>query len=67
MHGKEFEPPFQYCPPEMVDAATMSGTQSCTWQNTEQSGAFEPLHGNLGSNIYSRDAKIIRQNFRDFL
>ena len=66
MHGKQFESSYQYCPPEMVDTETNRGTRPGTWRNEEQSGGLIPLQGNLGSNNYSKDAKIVRENFRDF-
>ena len=66
MHGREFEASYEYCPPEMVDMETVNGTRPGTWRHTDQSGGLVPLNGNLGSNNYSKDAKIVRQNFRDF-
>ena len=65
MHGKEFETSYHYCPPEMVDMETVNGTRPGTWRHTDQSVGLVPLSGNLGSNNYSKDAKIVRQNFRD--
>lgn len=66
MHGKEFESQYQYCPPEMVDVETMRGERPGSWRNMEQSGGLLPLPGNFGSNNYSTDAKVVRENFRDF-
>ena len=66
MHNKDFETSYQYCPPEMIDTETIEGTRPGTWRNMEQPGGLVPLQGNLGSNNYSKHAKTVRENFRDF-
>ena len=66
MHGKEFRSSFQYCPPELVDQETARGTRPGTWRNMGEPGGLVPLQGRVGSNNYSQEARVVRENFRDF-
>ena len=66
MREKSFETSYQYCSPEMVDIDTIKGIRPGAWRNDEESGGLVPIHHNLGSNNYSKNAKAVREKFRDF-
>lgn len=67
MSNKEFESSYQYCPPQLIDTDTRSGTQLGSWRSDiAQCEGMVSFQNNFGSNNYSRDAKTVRENFRDF-
>ncbi|XP_047132525.1 putative nuclease HARBI1 [Hydra vulgaris] len=67
MHGRQFEPLNQYCPSKLVDYETPSGLQAGEWRsNISDYQGLTNLQKQLGSNNYTRDAKTVRELFRDF-
>ena len=68
MHNKEFQgTSYQYCPPELIDRDSMLGIQTGTWRNdVQQDSGLMPIQLRVASNNYSKDAKVVRENFRDF-
>ncbi|XP_065673860.1 putative nuclease HARBI1 [Hydra vulgaris] len=67
MHGRQFEPLNQHCPFGFVDCEISSGLLAGEWRsNVSNYQGITTLQKQLGSNNYSRDAKAVRELFRDF-
>ena len=68
MYGREFEPSScTYCPANFTDEETINGTRAGAWRGEVQGyQGLQPLPRQLGSNNYTRDAKKVREMFRDY-
>ena len=67
MHGRQFEPSNRYCPDRFVDYETTVGLQEGGWRRevVDYQG-LAPLQQQLGSNNFTRNAKVVRELFRDY-
>jgi len=66
MHNRTFLNSNTYCPSDFIDRDGPSGTTPGQWRNEVQGDTGLTNCTNLGSRNYSRDAKTVRDNFRDF-
>lgn len=66
MHGKSFESNL-YCPPGFADVETSNGIRRGGWRNEVDGIDGLADIPQLGSNNYSKTAKEIKENFRDYL
>ena len=68
MKGRTFGPNnYSYCPPNFVDRETPDGILRGGWRHdVHEYEGLAPLNRQVGSNNYSRDAKKVRERFRDF-
>ena len=66
MRGRRFGPK-SYCPANFVDRDTPNGIQRGRWRYEVRGyQGLTELNTQIGSNNYSRDAKSIRESFRDY-
>ena len=67
MHGRQFEASGRYCPPTFIDRDTPDGLQEGEWRyEVRDYEGLAPLQRQLGSNNYSRNAKFVKELFRDY-
>ena len=68
MKGRTFGPNnYSYCPSSFVDRETPNGIQGGGWRHEVYNyEGLAPLTRSVGSNNYSRDAKHVRERFKDF-
>ena len=64
MFGRTFDN--MYCPEGFVDEETCHGYNLGDWRREQNGTQGLQQANNLGSNNYTRDAKLIRERFRDF-
>ena len=67
MYGRQFEASNRYCPVNFADYETPDGLQEGRWRyEIRDYEGLAPLQRQLGSNNYSRNAKCVRELFRDY-
>ena len=65
MAGKQFGSN-NYCPPGFVDSETPHGARLGDWRKeAHNTDAIQPI-SRLGSNNYSKTAKLVRESIRDY-
>ena len=66
MAGRSFSHSTKYCPAGFVDNDTENGTQLGEWRDLTQADQGLRAITNAGSNNYSRDAKLVREDFKNY-
>ena len=66
MAGRSFRQGTRYCPVGFVDNDMGIVTEHGEWRQLVQADQGLRSLTNAGSNNYSRDAKLIREDFRDY-
>ena len=66
MAGRSFSHSTKYCPAGFVDNDTENGRELGEWRKVTQSDEGLRDVSNAGSNNYSRDAKLVREDFKNY-
>ena len=66
MYGRSFGNNNDYCPSTYVDQETVNGLRAGDWRNENLNQGLLPSITCAGSNNFSRHAKKVRDDFRDY-